>query len=253
MNEKNLSMLDVLVETHINLERQGPGSNDMTVKALSFIDSLDETAKIADLGCGTGGQTMILAENIKGNITGVDVFPDFVGVFNDKAQKLGLGERVKCVVGSMDKLSFNKEELDLIWSEGAIDNIGFENGLKYWHGFLKTGGFVAVTNPSWFNNEHPSEVEKFWKDAGSELAGVEENIAIMQSCGYDFTAAFALPENCWTDNYFSPRKKAEDILLRKYAGNEIVEHAAENNRREIELYAKYKQHYGYAFYIGRKQ
>ena len=31
----------------------------------------------------------------------------------------------------------------MIWSEGAIDNIGFEKGLSYWRGFLKKGGYVA--------------------------------------------------------------------------------------------------------------
>ncbi len=39
------------------IERQGPGSPEVTVKALSFIDKLNETSKSADLGCGTGGQS----------------------------------------------------------------------------------------------------------------------------------------------------------------------------------------------------
>jgi cyclopropane fatty-acyl-phospholipid synthase-like methyltransferase len=42
----------------------------MTVKALSFIDNLTDESRILDLGCGTGGQTMILAQHAKGNITG---------------------------------------------------------------------------------------------------------------------------------------------------------------------------------------
>ena len=35
---------------------------------------------------------------------------------------------------------FAMRNLDLIWSEGAIYNIGFERGLNEWREFLKTGG-----------------------------------------------------------------------------------------------------------------
>ena len=37
----------------------------------------------------------------------------------------------------MDALPFQEEELDLIWSEGAIYNIGFERGMNEWNKFLK--------------------------------------------------------------------------------------------------------------------
>jgi len=37
----------------------------------------------------------------------------------------------------MEELPFQDEEFDLIWSEGAIYNIGFERGLNEWRKFLK--------------------------------------------------------------------------------------------------------------------
>jgi hypothetical protein len=40
----------------------------------------------------------------------------------------------------MDDLPFKEEELDLIWSEGAIYNIGFEKGLREWRKYLKKMG-----------------------------------------------------------------------------------------------------------------
>jgi len=74
----------------------------------------------------------------------------------------------------------------------------------------------------------------------------------MQKSGYSFIAAFTLPEKCWIDNYFIPREAVEKALLKKYAGNKTVEDSIENTKYEVELYSKYKQHYGYAFYIGKK-
>ncbi len=252
MTDEQLSMLDLIVEAHVGLERQGPGSPEMTIKALSFIDNPNKISRAADLACGTGGQTMILAQHITGNITGVDLCPDFIDVFNGNAKKSGLQDRVKGFVGSMENLSFQKEEFDLIWSEGAIDNIGFEKGLTYWNGFLKKNGYIAVTCPSWLTDEHPAEIEKFWTDAGSGLDTIGHNISIMQKAGYNFAASFVLPEKCWTENYFMPREASEKTLLKKYPGNKSVVDYIEGDKYEVELYSKYKQYYGYVFYIGRK-
>jgi ubiquinone/menaquinone biosynthesis C-methylase UbiE len=244
--------VNLICELHVGLERQGPGSPEMTMKALSFLDHPDEISRVADLGCGTGGQTMVLAQNIPGTITGVDFFPDFINIFNNNAKKLNLQERVKGIVGSMENLPFPKEEFDLIWSEGAIANIGFEKGLRYWRDFLKTDGYVAVTYESWFTDERPAEIEKFWVDAVPEIDTIAHNISIMQKAGYRFVAAFTLPEECWTENYFIPREAAQKAFLKKYAGDKTVEAFLANMRYEAELYAKYKQYYGYVFYIGKK-
>ena len=120
MSKENSSIhefdINLICEYFSNVERQGPGSPEATLKALSFIDNLTPNSRIADLGCGTGGQTMTLGLNTPGHITGIDLFPDFINLFNRNAEKLGLQERVKGITGSMDDLPFEKSELDLIWS-----------------------------------------------------------------------------------------------------------------------------------------
>ena len=246
------SIYELLIETHVGLKRQGPGSPEMTIKALSFLDNPDKISRVADLACGTGGQTMVLAQNITGSITGVDICPDFINVFNNNVKELNLQERVNGIVGSMDNLSFQKEEFDLIWSEGAIDNIGFEKGINYWNGFLKKNGYIALTCPSWFTDERPEEIEKFWADAGCRLDTIGNNISIMQKIGFSLISVFTLPEKSWTDNYFIPREAAEKVLFEKYTGNKTVEAYVKDEKYEVELYSKYKQYYGYVFYIGKK-
>lgn len=251
LETKHLSMVDILLETHIGLERQGPGSSEAVEQALGFLKPLNQFKKVADLGCGTGGQTLLLAKYLSGTIIGLDMFSDFIDKLNENARKMNLDNRVTGVIGSMEKLPFQTKSLDLIWSEGAIDNIGFKEGLSHWHGFLKKGGFIAVTCPSWLTEEKPNVVERFWNDAGSQLETISDNIKIMQKCGYQFVSSFALPQKCWTENYFIPREEAINKLLEKYAGNKIMMEYAEQNRYETELYSKYSQHYGYVFYIGR--
>jgi SAM-dependent methyltransferase len=246
-----MEYIDYLLETHIGLERQGYGSPETTIKALNFVNNLNSISQVLDLGCGTGGQTMALAQNITGNITGVDLIPEFINIFNENAKKLNLQNRVNGIVGSMENLTFQKEGIDLIWSEGAKDEIGFEKGITYWNDFLKKNGHIAVTCHSWFTDERPAELEKFWADVGIKLNTVGHNISIMQKAGYNFVAAFVLPENCW-DNYLIPREAAQNVLLEKHPGNKTIEGYIESDKLEVELYSKYKQYYGYVFYIGKK-
>ena len=41
-------------------------------------------------------------------------------------------------------------------------------------------------------------------------------------------------------------------FLKKYAGNKTAEDFIANQRHETRLYYKYKEYYGYVFYIGKK-
>ena len=256
MSDENKSIhefdVELICEYFSSMERQGLGSPEMTIKALSFIDNLTAKSKIADIGCGTGGQTMVIANHALGQITGIDLFPAFIDILNANSQKLNLQDRVSGVVGSMDKLSFQNEELDLIWSEGAIYNIGFERGINEWRRFLKPGGFIAVSEASWFTEERPAEIEEFWENAYPEIDIIPRKVMQMQKAGYTPVAAFVLPENCWIEHFYSPQVSAQEEFLKKYAGNKTAEEFVEYQRNEAGLYYKYKDFYGYAFYIGKK-
>lgn len=242
----------LICEYFSGVERQGPGSPETTIKAFSFIDHLASDAKIADIGCGTGGQTMILAQHAPGHITGVDLFPDFIDLFNRNAVSLHLQDKVKGIVGSMDNLPFRKESLDLIWSEGAIYNIGFEKGINEWKQFLKKDGYLAVSEVSWFTAERPAEINDYWIDAYPEIDTIPNKVALMQKAGYIPVATFILPETCWTEHFYVPQVPAQEVFLKKYTGNKTAEDLIAEQRREAQLYNTYKNYYGYVFYIGRK-
>ena len=152
----------------------------------------------------------------------------------------------------MDNLPFQNEELDLIWSEGAIYNIGFERGLNEWKKFLKTGGYIAVTEASWFTEERPTEINEFWQDAYPEIDTIPNKVAQMQKNGYIPVANFILPEYCWTEHFYIPQIEAQEIFLKKHTGNKTADELIANQRHEALLYSKYKEYYGYVFYIGKK-
>ena len=244
--------LNLICEYFLAFERQGPGSREVTLKALSFVGDLNKESHIADIGCGTGGQTMTLAKHTQAQITGLDLFPAFIKKFNANATKLKVQDRVKGIVGTMKDLPFQNEELDVIWSEGSIYNIGFERGLTEWKRFLKPGGYFAVTEACWLTDDRPAEIENFWLDAYPGINTVPYQVAQLKKAGYRLVADFILPENCWTEHFFAPQVKAQERYLEKYKGNRTASEFIANMRHEAQLYEKYSKYYGYVFFIGQK-
>lgn len=134
MTEKQL---DFIISFHTKLYRQGPGSDEETLQAIKLTGlSESNELNVLDLGCGTGAQTNVLANHLNGIITALDLFQPFLDELEDRIKS----PNVRTFQGSMDDLPFEKESFDLIWSEGAVYNMGFENGLKYLHPFLKKNG-----------------------------------------------------------------------------------------------------------------
>ena len=94
MSNENKSIhefdFNLICEYFASVERQGPGSREVTLKALSFIDNLNEHSRIADLGCGTGWQTILLGEHVPGEIFGLDLFPDFIDILKNLSDSVGV-------------------------------------------------------------------------------------------------------------------------------------------------------------------
>jgi SAM-dependent methyltransferase len=152
----------------------------------------------------------------------------------------------------MDNLPFGEEELDLIWSEGAIYNIGFEEGLQVWRRYLKPGGYIAVSEASWFRDDPPGELLEYWNSEYPGIGMVSAKLAQMEGAGYLPVAVFALPENCWTDHFYLPQVAAQELFLKKHRGNKAAQDLVATMRHEAAMYERYSAYYGYAFYIGRK-
>lgn len=248
-----MSEIELLVDFHKAGERQGPGSPEETRKALALTGlEKNENLKVADIGCGAGAQTITLAQQVNGHITAIDLFPEFLEKLDQKARVLGLSDKISTQRQSMDELQFGEGELDLIWSEGAIYNIGFETGIKAWRPFLKTGGYLAVSEISWITGSRPAELEQYWQEAYPEIDTVSNKIRALERNGYMPAAHFILPPYCWIDNYYRPMQQRFPQFLEQYNYADAVKAFIENEQKEIRMYEQYKDYYSYGFYIARK-
>ncbi len=243
----------LLIDLHKRAKRQGPGGDAETRKAIDLA-MLDPSAplRIADIGCGTGSATMLLARSLNAQITAVDFLPDFVEVLKANAENEGLTKKIDPLVCSMDSLQFDNEEFDVIWSEGAIYNMGFENGINDWKRFLKPGGLLVVSEITWTTNDRPFEIQNHWEAEYPEIGTVSSKMSILENSYYSPVAYFVLPEHCWLDNYYRPMQNIFAEFLARNANNEKAQAIVEAEKKEIALYEKFKQYYSYGVYIARK-
>ena len=243
----------LLADLHKREKRQGPGGDAETRKAIDLA-MLDPSLplKIADIGCGTGASTMQLARVLNATVTAVDFLPDFVEVLEINAENEGLIHKINPLICSMENLQFEDEEFDVIWSEGAIYNIGFEKGVDNWRRFLKPDGLLVVSEITWITSDRPLEIQQYWQAEYPEINTASSKIAILENSGYSPVAYFVLPKHCWLENYYRPIQSRFAEFLARHSNNEKAQAIVEAEIREIALYEKYADYYSYGVYVARK-
>ena len=217
------------------------------------IPLLNEKTKILDIGCGTGGQTITLAKNTAAQITAVDMLPQFLETLMKKAKENNLLDRITAKEMLMDNLTFDKNSFDVIWSEGAIYNIGFEKGLSLWRNYLKDNGYIAVSEISWLIDTRPEEIQQYWVNAYPEIDTIDNKLSVIEKCGYTSVVHFALDDKCWKDNYYQPILEKSEEFLKKYNYADEVKEFVEAGKVEADLYNRFKDYYSYVFYIAKKK
>ena len=243
----------LLIDLHRDGERQGPGGAAETELALRLAGlSGFSGLRIADIGCGTGSSTRLLARKLQAHITAVDFLPDFLDILKEKANKDGSAQNIETLAASMEDLPFSDASLDAIWSEGAIYNIGFSQGISEWRRFLKPGGIIAVSEITWLTNDRPEELQRHWENEYKEIATASTKICQLEEAGYKPVGYFALPPECWLENYYRPMQSRFEGFLEQYGNSDEAQKIVYAEQAEIDLYERYSDHVSYGFYIAQR-
>lgn len=245
--------MQLLLDLHRSNFRQGPGGDDETKRAMELA-GLDRSRllKIADVGCGTGASTILLAKELDADITAVDFLPEFLDELQTRASDCGVADRITPLNCSMDALPFQEGEFDVIWSEGAVYNMGFEAGVSAWRRFLKPGGKLIVSEITWLSATRPTELQSHWEAEYPEIDVVSAKIGILERHGYSPQAYFVLPVHCWLDNYYRPMQARFEAFLERHGASDEAVAIVEAEQHEISLYEKYRDYYSYGVYVAKK-
>ena len=234
------------------LPRSGPGDNKHTKRAFNSIPQPLNQPFILDIGCGQGMQTIELAKISNGKIIALDNHQGFLDMLMKQAKKQGFEEKIIPKNMSMIDMDFEKETFDIIWSEGALYFMGFQDGLKRCHQLLKDKGYLAVTELVYTTSNTPTDVVEYFDSEYPDIKNIAEKIKIIKEEGFSLISNFTLPESAWLNNYYLPIEKEISSLNKKYQGNEVALSIFNGFRKEVDFYKKYSKFYGYEFFVMQK-
>lgn len=240
--------MEYFLEIFGRLPRAGPGSHESTRRAYELMSGAPKSPRILDIGCGPGVQTIDLLKISGGEVLALDFLPLMIERVKTNAEQAGVSERLKVLEQDMRQMDFPPASFDVIWSEGAIYNLGFENCLRKIKSFVRPGGHVAVSESVWLKPAPPASVIEFWKQY-PEIDTIENKLAVIERLGYVSKGHFVLPQTTWTIDYYDPMEILLAEKSKEWAGIPQGLEVIEDARHEIELYRKYSDYYGYAFFI----
>ena len=244
----------LLIDLHKDGERQGPGGSAQTELALSLTGLANRSGlKIADIGCGTGASTRLLARTLDTQITAIDFLPEFLEILQDKAEDDGLAQKIETLAVSMEELPFAQASLDAIWAEGSIYNIGFVRGISEWKRFLKPGGVLAVSELTWLTGDRPEELQRHWEREYPEVASAACKLSQLEDAGYKPIGYFPLPQECWLEHYYRPMQGRFGGFLERHQGSDAAREIVKAEQAEIDLYERYADYVSYGFYVAEKR
>lgn len=227
--------MNLFFEMHHDLPREAPGDRQSTRRAFATLQNLPPAPLVLDIGCGPGQQTIELAQLMPGKIIAIDTHPPFLTTLQQRALAAGVADRITTRNMSMFELQFEPHTFDVIWSEGAIYIIGFEQGLHNWRPYLKPAGYLAVTEVAWLQEQPPAEIRTFWETEYPAMNSMASHLTAIQRQGYQCIEHFTLPASSW--------------LRTQYAGDSSAEQQLDEAQREIDLFRRYSDWYSYVFYV----
>ena len=252
MNDHQTRFWELFFEVYEHLPRQGPGSRASTERALRLCVGLPPAPLIADLGCGVGRQTLDLADLITGSIIAIDSHPPFIEQLRATLVAHGLEQRVQAQVGDMAHLDWPAERYDLVWSEGALYNLGLGKALQVCRRLLRPGGCLVFTDAVWRKPNPPPEIKASFDLDYPTMGTVGEAISAIQLGGFELLGHFTLPDEAWWDDFLLPMEQRIMTLRQTYANDAEALAVLDPLAQEPDMHRRYSDYYAYEFFVVRR-
>ncbi len=202
-----------------------------TRKTFELLPKYDNP-RILDVGCGAGIPTIELAKLSGGHITGVDIDKSSLERFRKKVRKTGLVDKIEIIEKSLFALDFPDESFDIIWAEGSISAIGFEESLKQLRRFLKLNGFLIIHD---------------------EISNTKKKLKLISNYNFRLISRFKISHSEWWLKYYAPLEK----LIKEFHNNFLNDYKLINvlnkDQGEIDRLKSNPTLFGSIFYTIRKE
>ena len=112
---------------------------------------------------------------------------------------------------------------------------------------------LGVSEITWLRLGPPREIRDHWDIEYPEIATAAAKINILERAGSDLLAYDVLLPSTWIDNYYEPTEDRIPAFFERHAGQSDAAELVEMERREADLYRRYRDWFSYGFYVARKR
>jgi len=218
------------IAREINKESLRHNLCSFTWQAYHSLPELKEP-RILDLGCGTGIPTIEIAVLSRGLISAVDKDRAALETLRAKVRALDLKKHIFIKKQDFRHLKYKNEFFDIVWCEGAVAAIGFENGLRLWRRFLKQGGYMVIHD---------------------EIKAYQHKLGLIPESGYHLKEYFMISASIWMREYFQPLDRRITQLKQKYADDKNILELLEKEAYEVDRFRQNPEEFASIFYILKK-
>lgn len=132
------------IDTYLRyLKECDPLREGMTLDIIKWLD-LPQGSDGLDVGCGCGTQALMLADAVgpNGHVTGLDIRSEFLDYAREVTERKGMSSRVSFKEGDFNRLPFDDNSFDWLWSS---DCIGYESPTQGIVRVIKPGGSLNLS------------------------------------------------------------------------------------------------------------
>jgi ubiquinone/menaquinone biosynthesis C-methylase UbiE len=182
-----------------------------TTRELIAHCGIDEGTYVLDVGCGAGATASYLASTYGCCVVGVDMMEEMVDLARARAQREGVGERVRFRVADARRLPFDDASFDVVLCESVATFVAEKEQLAgELARVVRAGGCVGLNEEVWLQAP-PEEVVGFtrayWGIEGSILTA-EEWVALMSRASLEGCTGEALYVRTYR---VDPRREASQV------------------------------------------
>jgi len=164
-----------------------PGGPDEVRRIVRDVDF--SSKRVLDIGCGSGGITLFLAQSYPlAHITGFDVEGPVIAASRARAAEAGLSDRMTFVQGTPGPLPFDDGAFDIVFSKDALIHVADKEGLfAEVYRVLAPGGVFAASDWLTSHDGPPSAAMKTYLDAEGlsfGMASPKRYMAAMTAAGF---------------------------------------------------------------------
>ena len=218
---------------------------------------IKKDSKILEIGCGVGLTSAYLAKKFGCTVTGIDISEGMIGNAKKTAEREGVADKTKFMVGDAQKLPFRDNAFDVVIAESVMAFIPERNkAMNEFVRVIRPGGYVGITEVAW-TKEPPPEMKKKMADfAGSKMLAPGGWKKLFIDAGLDVVAAktykLRIKEEAWEEirrwslvEYLKVQYRVWKGIFTKPSYRRFIMDA-------LKLPWKMIDYWGYGVYVGKK-